>query len=385
MENFTPMLSPLALRALKPKDKRYEVTDKNGLVIRISPNGRMTWRINKSVNGKRITRQLGDYPAMSLADARDALAQLTNISKTTIDDTFEGIYADWLDLKRQSIKNWQDIDERMQKYILPKVGKLPFSVITPPQIIKILKEELESRGKLETIKRICGYIKEVEMFAINSGRIEAMRFQGIHKVFARPSTKLNNRPSVHPSHLSEILPKLRLEAVKAPTTWDAIMIGFYTLLRPGEYCALEWQWIDMKNQCISIPADVMKMKRMHVVPISTQLQKILENRPRFGEYVLTSPDRPGSHIGTAAQENFFRRHGMKGVLVPHGIRSIGRTWMAEERIDHDIAEMCLAHRVGTSVELAYNRTDFLELRRDAMQRWCDYVELCLKGGTDLLL
>ena len=163
------------------------------------------------------------------------------------------------------------------------------------------------------------------------------------------------------------------------------MIGFYTLLRPGEYCALEWQWIDMKNQCISIPADVMKMKRMHVVPISTQLQKILENRPRFGEYVLTSPDRPGSHIGTAAQENFFRRHGMKGVLVPHGIRSIGRTWMAEERIDHDIAEMCLAHRVGTSVELAYNRTDFLELRRDAMQRWCDYVELCLKGGTDLLL
>ena len=76
---------------------------------------------------------------------------------------------------------------------------------------------------------------------------------------------------------------------------------------------------------------------------------------------------------------------MKGVLVPHGIRSIGRTWMAEERIDHDIAEMCLAHRVGTSVELAYNRTDFLELRRNAMQRWCDYVELCLKGGADLLL
>lgn len=196
MENLTPMLSPLALHALKPKDKHYEVTDKNGLVIRISPNGRMTWRINKSVNCKRITRQLGDYPAISLAAARDALDQLTNISKTTVDDTFEGIYADWLDLKRQSIKNWQDIDERMQMYILPKVGKLPFSVITPPQIIKILKEELESRGKLETIKRICGYIKEVEMFAINSGRIETMRFQGIHKVFARPSTKLNNRPSV---------------------------------------------------------------------------------------------------------------------------------------------------------------------------------------------
>lgn len=93
MENLTPMLSPLALRALKPKDKRYEVTDKNGLVIRISPNGCMTWRINKSVNGKRITRQLGDYPAMSLADARDALAQLTNISKTTVDDTFEGLFS----------------------------------------------------------------------------------------------------------------------------------------------------------------------------------------------------------------------------------------------------------------------------------------------------
>lgn len=76
MENLTPMLSPLALHALKPKDKRDEVTDKNGLVIRISPNGRMTWRINKSVNGKRITRQLGDYPAISLAAARMHLISL---------------------------------------------------------------------------------------------------------------------------------------------------------------------------------------------------------------------------------------------------------------------------------------------------------------------
>lgn len=370
------MLTFLIIKGLKPKDKQYDVSDVPGLFLRVNPSGKMTWRINKSVKGKRFVKTLGEYPLMTISDARKALEQLTAVSVNN-SDTFEGIYEDWLNLKKRTVKNWSDIDERMKKYILPKLGALPFSVITPPQIIKILHDELEVRQKLETIKRICGYIKEIETFAVNSGRTEALKLQGIHKVFAHPGTRLINRPSVPPSKLPELLPHLRAEAIKAPSTWDAIMIGFYTLLRPIEYCSMEWEWV--KDDCIVIPAEVMKMKREHVVPISSQLRVILDNRPRIGKYVLTSPDKKQQHLRIDSLSLFFRRHGLKDILVPHGIRSIGRTWMADNRFDHDIAEMCLAHRIGSSVELAYNRTDFLEKRREVMQQWCDFVEQCLSS------
>lgn len=368
------MLNLFKIKALKPKNTQYEVSDGNGLFLRVNPSGKMVWRINKSVNGERVVKQIGDYPTISLQKARDILRELTAMTPER-NNTFNGIYQDWLDLKRQSIKNWSDIDERMRKYILPKVGDLPFSLITPPQIIKILKDELESRGKLETIKRICGNIKELETFAVNSGRVESMKFQGLHKVFAHPNTKLVNRPSVPPQMLPEILPKLRLAAIKAPTTWDAILIGFYSLLRPAEYCAMEWSWI--KDDVIELPSGIMKMKREHVVPISKQLQTVLERRIHVGEYVLTSPDKLQQHIRIESQALFFRRHGLTGILVPHGIRAIGRTWMHENGIDNDVAELCLAHRIGSRTMQAYDRTDLLDERREAMQKWCDFVESCL--------
>ncbi len=373
------MLTALGLRALKPKEKRYEVADLPGLFLRVTPNGRMIWRINKSINGERVVRQLGEYPAMSLSEARKALQSLTDVTKTHTNDTFESVFAEWLELKKKSIKNWDDIENRMQKYILPHVGKLPLKVVTPQMLIKILRQDLEPQGKLETIKRICGIIKELEIYAVNCGITDVLRFQGINHVFAHPNTQLKSMPSIHPNQLLDILPKLHQSAIKAATTWDAIMIGFYTLLRPGEYTSIEWEWVDFDKKVINMPAEIMKMKKPHIVPVSTQLLKILEMRPKFNQFVLPSPDKRDQHVTTEAQSRFFRRHGLNNILVPHGIRSIGRTWMAEKRVDHDIAEMCLAHLTGSSVELAYNRTDLVEHRREVMQEWCDFVEDCLKG------
>lgn len=367
------MLTIFQIKSLKPQSKQYDVSDGNGLFLRVNPSGTKVWRINKSVNGRRFVKQLGEYPQLSIQDARKALAELTH-SEGKIDNTLNGIYQDWLALKKQTIIHWDDIDEKMQKYIIPTLGSLPFSIITPPQIIKILRENLESRGKLETIKRICGIIKEIEVYAVNSGRVNALKFQGLQKVFASPATKRVHRPSVHPSKLPQILPKLKEDTLNAPIMWRAIQIALYTLLRPAEYCALEWQWV--KGDVIDVPAEIMKMKKSHYVPISGQLSELLECEHQ-GVYILPSMNKQGEHIRTAAMEVFFKRHGLKDILVPHGIRSIGRTWMTENDIPHDVAEMCLAHKVGSAVELAYNRTDLIAKRRDVMQRWCDYVYSCI--------
>jgi integrase len=376
------MLTILDLKKLKPKDKKYEVTDQNGLLLQIYPSGAMSWRLNKSVSGKRITKTLGSYPELGLKAARALAEQIVKDATpapAAPDDVFilQSIYNDWLELKKTQIKNWRDNDLRMQKYILPVFGKRRLDSITPIELINTIKKTVASRGKLETVKRLCGVIRQVEVWAVNTGRCDNLKLQKIDQAFAKPSTQLNHRPSVHPDELPEVLSLLQNAALKANNTWSALLIGFYTLLRPGEYCAMRWDWV--KESVIEVPADAMKMKTAHVVPITRQLQAVLDQRPKVTEFVLPSPDKAGAHIRPESLELFMRRHGLKDRLVPHGIRSIGRVWMHEAGIDNDVAELCLAHKVGSSVRQAYDRTTLLDQRVDAMQRWCDFVERCLKS------
>ncbi|MDD6318833.1 MAG: tyrosine-type recombinase/integrase [Succinatimonas hippei] len=374
------MLSYLDIKNLKPKDKTYTVTDAPGLYLRVWPSGKKVWIINKSINGKRVVKQLGAWPDLPAKDARALWEVCVNEGKAEATGafTFGGIYRDWIELKKTQIKNWKDIDERISKYLLPDFDSMALAGISPPALIKVLNEKLGARGKFETVKRVCGYVKEMEIFAVNSGRINMLRFQGIDKVFPKPSSKMQHRPSIEPSKLPEVLKALHAASITAPGTWDAVLIGFYTLLRPAEYCAMEWSWIDEVTKIVTVPAEVMKMKRPHTVPITPQLMTIFERRPRVNPFVLASPGVRDSHISTAAAELFFRRHGLRDILVPHGIRAIGRTWMAENGIDDKVAELCIAHSVGTQTVQAYDRADLLEQRREAMSRWCSFVESCLK-------
>lgn len=120
------------------------------------------------------------------------------------------------------------------------------------------------------------------------------------------------------------------------------------------------------------------MKRPHTVPISTQLMVLLQNRPRVSEYVFPATQgKQNQPFSENATSLFLRRHGMQGRLVPHGIRAIGRSWMFDNGIDFDVAELCLAHTIGNQTVRAYLRSDRLDERRTAMQSWCDFVEKCL--------
>ena len=119
------------------------------------------------------------------------------------------------------------------------------------------------------------------------------------------------------------------------------------------------------------------MKKAHRVPISSQLRTILEMQPKISRYVFPSPVDLTKHYNRDTVSKFLRNHGFKGQLVSHGIRSIGRTWMHDNDVPFDVAELCLAHTVGTSTTRAYDRSDLLEKRREAMQKWCDYVKSCL--------
>lgn len=383
------MLTIIEVRAAQPKNKNYLLNDGSGLFLRVEPGGAKRWVLNRSIKGQHVSKVLGTFPDMSLKDARLEAQRLSvelRALKVTKAVDFLSVYKEWLALKKTQIKNWVDIDRRFNKYLLPRFSSVAFREITPTALIEELKSDLGQRAKLETLKRICGELRSLEMFAYNSGLIDQLRWQNLAAVFPSPSNKRKNRPSVSYSELPEVLSKLKAEGIKSHTTWSVLLCGFYTLLRPGEYTSMRWDWIDFKAKTITVPAEIMKMKREHVVPMSRQLIALLDDLPRTSEYVFPSPQRNGDRpVSTNSASQFLRRNGFANVLVPHGIRAIGRSWMFDNAVPFEVAELCLAHSVGSSTVQAYVRSDRLEERREVMQRWCDYVELCLKGGADLLL
>lgn len=383
------MLTIIEVRAAQPKNKNYLLNDGSGLFLRVETSGAKRWVLNRSIKGQHVSKVLGMFPEMGLKDARLEAQRLSvelRALKVTKAVDFLSVYKEWLALKKTQIKNWVDIDRRFTKYLLPRFSSVAFKEITPTALIEELKSDLGQRAKLETLKRICGELRSLETFAYNSGLIDQLRWQNLAAVFPSPSNKRKNRPSVGYSELPEVLCKLKAEGLKSHTTWSVLLCGFYTLLRPGEYTALRWDWIDFKDKTITVPAEIMKMKREHVVPMSRQLIALLEDLPRTSEYVFPSPQRNGDRpVSTNSASQFLRRNGFADVLVPHGIRAVGRSWMFDNKVPFEVAELCLAHSVGSSTVQAYVRSDRLEERREVMQRWCNYVELCLRGGADLLL
>ncbi len=372
------MLTYLQLRALKPKDKIYDITVSSGLQFRVTPAGKKYWRLHKRINGKYVVKTLGEFPQMSIKEAEVSAQAVgdTSKEKALTVKPFSEIFAEWYAIKRTRIINHNNILRRFENYVLPKFANRSFDDLTPVAVISHIKASaLFNEGKFETIRRLCSELKQVETYAMNCGYIDALRLQDIEQAFMMPTEK--HFPSIKPSELVTVLPELQVAALKAQTTWAALQIGFYTLLRPREYCSMRWDWI--KGDVIEVPAELMKMKRAFTVPISTQLQKVLDYRPKVTDFVLTSPDKPGQPIAIESTERFLRNHGFRGRLVPHGIRSIGRTWMEEQGVAYNVAESCLAHLTGSKVSQAYNRSDLLEERRPVMQRWGDYVEKCLSS------
>lgn len=373
------MITYAVAKSAKTKEKDYTLTDGNGLYLRVWPNGKKVWLFKKSINGKIQKKTLGTFPEMGISEARITTKMLIKeLTESTSDEirkkevasqTLRQVYNAWFMLKKDEIKNWKDISSRFENHILPKLGHKAFASIMPLDIQECLMPLVQD-GKFETIKRICIWLRQCEDYAFNAGIVEVLHLQKISKLFRRP--KAEHRPTLEPSEL----PKFFKDVLATPQTtiliFSLLKVAFYTLLRPGEYTLMKWDWIH--DDVIEVPAESMKMKRTHRVPISTQLKAVLNEIPKRGEYVFYSSTSANSHISLGCLAVYLKRIGYKDKLTAHGIRSIGRTWMAENKIPFDVAELCLAHAVGTQTVQAYNRTDLLDERREAMQKWCDFVE-----------
>lgn len=397
-------LTDTAIKNAKPASKATRMFDGGGLYLEVASAGGKWWRFKYRFNGKEKRLSLGVYPDVSLKDARqrrdDARKLLANgvdpgenrkAVKATKNEqaanSFEVVGREWFSKKSPgwAASNASKIIQRLENDAFPWLGNRPVAEINPPELLKVLRR-IEERGAVETAHRVRNYCGAIFRYAIQTGRAER-----------DPSADLRGALPTHvKQHRAAITdPKATAELLRAIDGYQgtfvtkcALRLAPLLFVRPGELRKAEWAEIDLDRAEWNIPADRMKMREPHLVPLSAQAVEILCELHALtggGRYVFPgarSYDRPMSDNAILAA---LRRMGFaKDEMSGHGFRAMARTILDEVLgVRPDFIEHQLAHAVRDPNGRAYNRTAHLAERRKMMQQWADYLDK-LKMGADVV-
>jgi len=399
-KRITP-LSEVKVRNAKPKENNYKLFDGGGLYVLVTPSGGKLWHFKYRFDKKEKKLTLGTYPEISLADARQkreearkqiahgidpgAVRKAQKQAKTEETETFEVIALEWHTKFSLSwaIGHSQKILNALKRDLFPWIGSKPIVNIKAPELLAVLRR-VESRGALDTAHRLRTIAGQVFRYAVATGRAE--RDQAADLRGALPPTKESHLAAI--TDPKEIAPLLRaIDGYQGSfVVRCALKLAPLFFVRPGELRHAEWSEIDLDEAVWSIPADKMKMKQAHIVPLCHQAIEILkELQPLTGasRYVFPS----GRSFARAMSENAvnaaLRRMGYdKGTMTGHGFRAMARTILDEVlQVRPDFIEHQLAHAVRDPNGRAYNRTAHLEERRKMMQKWADYLDGLKDGAT----
>lgn len=343
---------------------------------------------------KRTKMSLGTYPHLTLAKARalrdENLSLLANgvdpqvhnnnkakALKSATEHTLQAVARKWLDEKVKtsgiSQDHAEDIWRSLERNIFPGLGNVPINEIRP----KLLKQHLdpiEQRGVLETLRRIISRLNEIFRYAATEELIEFNPADNLGQRFSKP--KKQNMPALPPTELPRFLTVLNNASVRMETRllieWQLL-----TWVRPGEAVRTRWADIDTDNSMWNIPAEFMKMKKPHKVPLSKEALRVLDSMKAISghrDWVFPSIKSPLNHMHEQTANAAIIRMGFGGELVAHGMRSIARTAAEESgKFRTDVLEAALAHSKKDEIIAAYNRAEYLKEREILMQWWSDYV------------
>ena len=397
------MLTVTAVNNAKPKDKPYKLSDEKGLYLFIQPGGGKLWRFDYRFLAKRKTLALGSYPDVSLLEARDrrdvARKQLANDidpgeSKKAVKasgleaaaNSLEVVAREWAlsYFKNKSASHQDRTVRRLENYIFPWLGSKPISEISAPQILESLKR-IEKLNKLETAHRTLQATSQVFRYAVQTGR--ALRDPCVDLRGALPATVVKHMASfTEPKEIAELLRAID-GFTGSITVQVALRLSPLVFVRPSELRTAKWADIDIEAK--EWRYRVSKTNTMHLVPLSTQAVKLLEEiRPISGngEFVFQGGHDPKKPMSAAAINAALQRMGYdtKTEITAHGFRAMARTILHERlNIDPYIIEHQLAHKVPDALGAAYNRTKFIEQRTAMMQAWADYLDE-LKAGAKII-
>jgi integrase len=395
-------LSDTGVRNAKPTEKARKIADEKGLYLLVLPSGSKLWRMDYRFQGKRKTLSFGGYPDTGLAlarqkrdDARKLLAQDIDPSaevkakkdalEKSASNTFEAVATEWMKTKGTG---WTDsyaskTKSALERHAFPSLGKKPITEISAPDLLDLLRA-IEKRGTVDMAHRIQQHCGAIFRYAIATGKATADPVPSLRGALA----------TVDQTHYAAITEPLEFGALLRDidayrgesVTKTAMQMMALTFQRTKEIRFAEWSQIDVPAALWRIPAEIMKMREAHVVPLSAQVLKIIEElRPLTGHGRLLFPsavskDRP---ISENTITYALARMGYKGRMTGHGFRSTASTMLNEQGYRHDVIERQLAHSERNQVRAAYNRAEYLPERRVMMQEWADYLDK-LKAGAEVI-
>lgn len=384
-------LTDVKVKTAKPKDKPYKLTDGGGMYLLINANGSKYWRMKYRFASKEKMLSIGVYPDVSLADAREKRSEARKIIAAGGDpgevkkeekiaqqmsqkNTFEAIAREWHQTKadRWSLRYRDEIIDTFEKDIFPHTGRRPIVDIKPMNWLEILRR-LEKRGALEKMRKVRQRCNEVYRYAIVTGRAEYNPVSDLATALATP--KKTHFPFLTVEELPHFLKDLAgyTGSVITKTATQIIML---TGVRTQELRFARWEDIDFEKKLWEIPAEVMKMKRPHIVPLSEQvivLFKQLEPISRHHPLVFIGRNDPRKPMSKESINQVIELLGYKGRLTGHGFRHTMSTILHEEGFNSEWIETQLAHVDKNVMRGAYNHAQYLDGRREMMQWYADYI------------
>lgn len=369
-------LTTKKIDSLKPGASRYSIADSGGLTLRVQPSGRKIWYLRSSVAGRVVDKKLGNFPDLSLMQARQKARRLRKEIGLEPPRGYclRDAFRLWCRLKKPQIVSYQDERRRLERYIVKPLGGRQLDEITAPLVIRAVMP-LEQAGKRATLKRVLMRLREVLDLAVCAGYIEHNPLARVSRVFAPPT--VTPMPAVGWKDLPEVM---RVMADAPERMQILFLFSLCSMLRPSENAKLEKSWIH--DDVIEIPAEHMKKRKAFRLPLTGFMRELLEREAALSPHprcaFVFAARVTGRHISAQALAKHLHSTELKGRLVAHGLRSIARSWLADAQVPYEVAETCLSHDVGSLVSRAYQRSDYFDARRSIMERWSEHVRACAR-------
>lgn len=396
-------LSDTIIRTAKPKDKLYRLTDANGLCLEVTPTGSKLWRYRYRFNGSAKMLALGPYPAVTLLKARqlrDAARQLLiegtdpGEQKKTAKQaqkveglTFETLAREWFayNAPRWAESTTYKAKLYLENDLIPGIGARPLKAITRPDLVELVRK-VEARGTLNAAGKIRQWLHQIFRYGLAKGVVDANPATDL-SVVAAPPKAARHHPHVTFAELPELLAKSEAANIHSLTR-HAIRLLTLTAVRPGELRQAPWAEFDLERATWTIPAERMKARRPHIVPLPRQAVAILRLLQEItGRYALVfagaNPDRPMSENTV---NKALRMMGYEGKQTGHGFRHLLSTELNGRGYNKDWIERQLAHGDSDEIRGTYNHAAYVEQRRTMMQAWADSIDaLCAGKNSNVQL
>ena len=395
-------LTDTQIKKVKAGEKPVKLFDGDGLFLNVMPTGSKIWRVAYRVDGKQKTVTVGKYPAVTLAQAREKCAEARKLLAADVDpvaqrretkkakaeaneNNFEAVAREWWahwKHARTSDHHVAQTLRRLQADVFPAIGTRPIAEIEAPELVAMAKE-IEKRGAGELAKRSLQMCSMVFRYAIANGKVRRNPAIDIRPSDVLKARKVENYARVGAGELPTLLRKIESYRGR-PATRLAMKLMALTFVRTSELIEAKWSEFKLDAARWDIPAERMKMRTPHIVPLSPQAVDVLRTLETItgGRELLFPGER--DHAKAMSNNTILKAleiMGYKHTMTGHGFRGIASTVLHEHEFEHAHIEAQLAHAEKSSVSAAYNHAVYLPQRAVMMAWWGTYVESAAKGNV----